>query len=1479
METRLVVTVDGRLAVTGSRQVNRAIDTVRRNARDMTVQVDGSFKRLQNSLFSVRNAIAALGIGEFVRRSLRSFADFEQGLVGVGKTTNLAGEELQALGRDIIAMSKRIPVARDELLGIAQAAGQLGITGSQNILKFTEVVAKMGRATDLVGEEAATTLARILNVTGESVDSVDRLGSALVFLGNNAAATEAEIAKMVIELSKGTAQFGVSSANLAGLGTTLKEFGQQAELARSTVLRTFLALKSATGEGGKELQLLAKLAGTTGEEFKQAFERDAFGAFLMFLEGLRSVIEQGGNAEKVLGALGLNGTEVNAILPLLAINFDKLSMRVEQANDAYRDNTALNKEAEQAFATFSSSLIKLGNNLLDAGRILGEQLAPAVTTLADKLTTLANSEGFVTFARALGVAFQFLADNIELVGLALGVLAVRKTIGLLTLLGSTVINVGRSLRLGATEAIAQAAGLNAASAAANLYVGGATRAAVASRNVALGTRLAAVGTFLLNTALTLVGLNLATVSGALSRFGKLVSGAARFLAPIASAAASIAARFVSLGAISRIAGLAVRGLAVAFGLLTGPIGIAVAVVTAIITAFELFKDTIVNVGNLNASVGNIVQATWNVTTRKIGEGFDAIAELADPVFTAIGDTASEVFNSIKTTVSGVVTDIGNFFGDLFEPVAGVFRSIGEVASETFTTVKDFIGEQVEGITGFFQSMFDTVSGIFTDIRDTVANTFSSLFSGIANFFSGFVTDVVNESNRLQQAEDNLKKVGEAAEDAATKVKQASGGVKVSDEPFGPPLPPSASNRQVNLDDLSGFLGGSGKGTGGASGLNDTLSQLGGDAERQAQLAGLDELGKRLYEVDQAVQKAVGSNGQLTDAQKTQVEATKNQIRESFQLEQHLKSQQEAQDRVKQLIEETLTPQERYNRAIEELNRLQPTTAEGMEAIRRRAAELRSELELYDTQLQETLRLTEEFNGKFESTFKSGLKDIFKNGKDGFKGMLDGFKDLYFDLLTELAARPILDFLLGEKTTLFGGRGGGPLSDFFKDVFGGTNSTGFGGGSGGPLDLSIPQGSSAPAGTASILPGDLIIPGLPDFSDIFGGGSVFGGGGLGGKTEPRRVSDNRFINELGQLYDDVLLRWQTLLENYLRALTDTFNQFITRLSAELQSISISSGGGIGTGGIPLPLPTTKPDDDFIGPPLPPDFGKQQGGILADVFADQSEGSGGFLGKLGTIFSGGGEGGGFLSSMSGLFDGLTGSLSGIFSSFGSIFSGLGGGLGGLLGGLGGGLGGGGGGSILGTLGGLVGNFFLPGVGGFLGNIAGNFLGGFFAEGGSVRGRTPIVVGERGPELFIPPVDGEIISNDVLEKVARSAGDNVIPFPKPKGVRTANDNALDGLPQNVVAGALQASMGGTFGGFFQGGGSVNAGSTIVTGERGRELFIPARVGGGTASADNDEDGGDTVVVNITVNTPDAVTFRRSQGQIASDAAKAIQRAKRNL
>lgn len=358
------------------------IDKVNKKTKDLQKVLDKTAKA---------SAIAFAAFATAIGGVTKAFVDYETALVGVGKTTNIEGKRLDAFGKKFQQMSSEIPIATNELLGIAQAAGQLGVEGEENLLKFTDTIAKLGVATDLSGEEAATALTRILNVTKEGIGTIDTFGSVIVALGNNFAATESEIVRMATEVSRSTAVFGVSAAQSAALGTALRSVGVQAQLGGSVVGKAMLSMQKAISSGGASLSTLSQLTGMTGEQFKKAFEEDAAGAFQLFLQGLGNL--EGGTSAifTALESLGLKGDEVNKVLPVLAKNSELVGESFKTAADEVKNATALNKEAEKAFATLGSEFQRLQNNAVNAAANIGEKLAPQITELLKGLNELVAS--------------------------------------------------------------------------------------------------------------------------------------------------------------------------------------------------------------------------------------------------------------------------------------------------------------------------------------------------------------------------------------------------------------------------------------------------------------------------------------------------------------------------------------------------------------------------------------------------------------------------------------------------------------------------------------------------------------------------------------------------------------------------------------------------------------------------------------------------------------------------------------------------------------------------------------------------------------------------------------------------------------------------------------------------------------------------------------------------------------------------------
>jgi TP901 family phage tail tape measure protein len=402
-------------ASAGLLAVSRASAATRGAIRSLSGQVGG--------------LIAAYAGFSGLRRSVQLFADFDEGLIAVAKTTDLSQDEVRKFGRSITDLSKRIPVAAKELLDIGATAGQLGVSGSRDLLRFTDTVAKLGRASNLAGEEAATSLARMLNVTGENIGEVGRLASVIVRLGNNMAVTEREIARMATEVSLATTNFRVGTTAASAIGAAMASVGIRAELGGSAVGRAFRTINSAVLSGGVQLEKLSRIAGVTGNELVRVFKRDSVAAFNLFLKGLARMQTQGADVAHELKAIGLGGEEINKVLPVLANRFDLLADAQRMAADEARNTTALNREAEAAFRSFSNQMRLLQNNAEAALRVLGAELAPAIVTVKERLVELLANGSIEQAAKTVGFAFQSLASNIDLVVRAVAGLFLARKVG------------------------------------------------------------------------------------------------------------------------------------------------------------------------------------------------------------------------------------------------------------------------------------------------------------------------------------------------------------------------------------------------------------------------------------------------------------------------------------------------------------------------------------------------------------------------------------------------------------------------------------------------------------------------------------------------------------------------------------------------------------------------------------------------------------------------------------------------------------------------------------------------------------------------------------------------------------------------------------------------------------------------------------------------------------------------------------------
>lgn len=310
--------------------------------------------------------------------------DFESAFTGVRKTVDGTEEQFAKLEKGIRNMAKTMPESASEIAGVAEAAGQLGIQ-TEKIEDFTKTMVMLGDSTNLSSEQAATTLARLANITGMSQDKFSNLGSVIVALGNNLATTESEITEMGLRLAGAGSQVGMTEAQIMSFAGALSSVGIEAEAGGSAFSKVMVDMQLAVETGGDSLTNFSKVAGMSTSAFKKAFKEDAAGAMIQFIKGLSETEKKGVSAIKVLDDMGITEVRMRDALLRAAGASDTFTGAIELGNKAWNENSALSKEAETRYGTTASKIAILKNKFVDIGITLGQALLPTIQVLVDKI--------------------------------------------------------------------------------------------------------------------------------------------------------------------------------------------------------------------------------------------------------------------------------------------------------------------------------------------------------------------------------------------------------------------------------------------------------------------------------------------------------------------------------------------------------------------------------------------------------------------------------------------------------------------------------------------------------------------------------------------------------------------------------------------------------------------------------------------------------------------------------------------------------------------------------------------------------------------------------------------------------------------------------------------------------------------------------------------------------------------------------------
>lgn len=317
--------------------------------------------------FVAAGAVLAAPLILATREAIR----FESAMANVKKVVDFPTPKVyKEMSRDIVGLSRRIPLAAAELAQITAAAGQAGIARTE-LLRFTEDAAKMGVAFDISAADAGGAMTGLRNIFRLTQNEVVGLGDAYNYLSNKMDARASDIVNIANRTGATARLFGLTGQQAGALGASFLALKTPPEVAATGINSLLTRLATAPQQTAKFQAGLSQI-GLEATDLKRRIGTDAQGALLDFLQRVRG-------SGDVLGILtNLFGAEYADDVAKLVNSLDTYQGALGLVGRQTRYVGSMQKEYEARAATTENALILLRNNFVALGTAIGGFYLPVI---------------------------------------------------------------------------------------------------------------------------------------------------------------------------------------------------------------------------------------------------------------------------------------------------------------------------------------------------------------------------------------------------------------------------------------------------------------------------------------------------------------------------------------------------------------------------------------------------------------------------------------------------------------------------------------------------------------------------------------------------------------------------------------------------------------------------------------------------------------------------------------------------------------------------------------------------------------------------------------------------------------------------------------------------------------------------------------------------------------------------------------------
>lgn len=334
-------------------QVRTGLNQAGQAATQMQMQM-AKVRTVAAGLYIAKNVFNALDSA--IRDSIQTAARLEQAFVHIKQAANFDSNQFEDFKDAFHDLVDNLKFAKfEDLQRIGIVASQAGVSGSANILKFTESVAKAAAVSESLDAEGLAKFFLLLgDKFGTGISMTDQYANALGRLAMEFRTNEREIVNIVTKIT-GTAQaFGLSEAQIISWAAAIRSAGINAERGSGAFLDFLNVLSLNGGQVGGAVAL-------DETAFAQLIKEKPNDALILFLQQLQ---QYGKNSTQTLVNAGYESKRTRDSLQQLSIELEKVNRAMLVGSEGIQTTADNERKLSDQTNTLAASLNRLDNAVL-----------------------------------------------------------------------------------------------------------------------------------------------------------------------------------------------------------------------------------------------------------------------------------------------------------------------------------------------------------------------------------------------------------------------------------------------------------------------------------------------------------------------------------------------------------------------------------------------------------------------------------------------------------------------------------------------------------------------------------------------------------------------------------------------------------------------------------------------------------------------------------------------------------------------------------------------------------------------------------------------------------------------------------------------------------------------------------------------------------------------------------------------------------